>query len=272
MHWPGDAQATWNGLAGNLRGALAMSWSGFQYWSTDIGGFFRRDEWRSGVPEDDSTLLRPDPEVFIRWVQFGMLVSHSRFHGMVGREPWLFGDEAVAVTKRFIELRQSLLPYLLRCAAEAAETGVPLLRPVALEFPDDPGARHIDSEYLLGPDLLVAPVLEPGGRVDVYVPEGALDRPLHGRAIRGPPLGAARRRAARPPPAARPRGRGSVRGLSRQLGTSTTFRCSAGAASSPSNALTTSRQRHDVCDDPGSVDGAAVDQRDRVGEVSVERV
>jgi len=186
VHWPGDAQATWGGLAGNIRGALAMSWSGFQFWATDIGGFFRRDEWRSGVPEDDSTLMRPDTEVFIRWTQFGMLASHSRFHGMVGREPWLYGDEAVAITKKFIELRRTLLPYLLRCSAEAAETGVPLMRPLALEFPEDRGAYHVDSEYLLGPDLLVAPVLEPGGKVDVYVPEGTWTDHFTGESFTGP--------------------------------------------------------------------------------------
>ncbi|HET7567863.1 MAG TPA: TIM-barrel domain-containing protein [Gaiellaceae bacterium] len=186
VHWPGDAQATWNGLAGNLRGGLALAWSGFQYWSTDIGGFFRRDEWRSGVPEDDSTLKRPDPEVFIRWTQFGMLCSHCRFHGMVGREPWLYGDEAVAVTKAFVELRRSLLPYLLRCAEEAAQTGVPLMRPVAMEFPDDPGALHVDTEFLLGPDLLVAPVLTPSGDVDLYVPEGGWTDHFTGERFEGP--------------------------------------------------------------------------------------
>ncbi|HET7572636.1 MAG TPA: TIM-barrel domain-containing protein [Gaiellaceae bacterium] len=186
VHWPGDAQATWNGFAGNLRGGLALAWSGFQYWSTDIGGFFRRDEWRSGIPEDDSTLLPPDPELFTRWMQAGMLMSHCRFHGMLGREPWLYGDEVVAVTKRFVELRRSLLPYLLRCAAEAEESGVPLLRPVALEYPHDRGAFHVDSEFLLGPDLLVAPVLEPRGGVDVYVPEGGWTDHFTGERFEGP--------------------------------------------------------------------------------------
>lgn len=186
VHWPGDTQATWNGMAGQLRGGLALAWSGFAFWANDIGGFFRRDEWASSVPEDESTLLLPEPELFIRWTQYGMLCSHCRFHGMVGREPWRFGDEAVQVTKQFIELRTRLLPYLLRCAHEAAETGVPVLRPVAMEFPDDPGAVHVDTEYLLGPDLLVAPVLEPGGRVTVYVPPGGWVDHFTGERFEGP--------------------------------------------------------------------------------------
>src|SRR5207302_11157936 len=98
--------------------------------------------------------------------------SHSRFHGIMGREPWLFGDEALRIARDFIALRTRLRPYLLRLAEEAARTGWPLLRPVAFEYPDDIGARGVDTEFLLGPSLLVAPVLEPGGRVDVYVPPG----------------------------------------------------------------------------------------------------
>ena len=186
VHWPGDTQATWAGMAGQLRGGLSLAWSGFAFWANDIGGFFRRDEWASGVPEDESTLLRPDPELFVRWVQYGMLCSHCRFHGMLGREPWLYGDEAVAVTRRFAELRLALRPYLLRLAREASESGVPLMRPVAMEFPDDPGARHVETEYLLGPDLLVAPVLEPGGRADVYVPPGAWTDHFTGERYEGP--------------------------------------------------------------------------------------
>jgi alpha-D-xyloside xylohydrolase len=186
VHWPGDTQATWNGMAGNLRGGLALAWSGFAFWANDIGGFFRRDEWKTSVPEDEETIMRPDPELFVRWMQYGMLCSHCRFHGMAGREPWLYGDEAVAITRRFIELRTALRPYLLRCAEEAAQTGCPLLRPLSLEFPDDPGARDVDTEYLLGPNLLVAPVLEPGGRAEVYVPPGAWVDHFTGERFEGP--------------------------------------------------------------------------------------
>jgi alpha-D-xyloside xylohydrolase len=131
-------------------------------------------------------VYRPDPELFIRWSQYGLLCSHGRFHGMLGREPWLFGDEAVDVIKRFIALRTELRPYLIEQAEVAAETGCPVMRPIALEFPDDPGARNVDTEFLLGPGLLVAPVLEPGGDVELYVPEGRWTDQFTGAVYNGP--------------------------------------------------------------------------------------
>jgi alpha-D-xyloside xylohydrolase len=184
-HWSGDAQSTWAGLHGSVRGALAAAWSGFAHWACDIGGFYRRD---LGHPADDPTagFARPEPELFIRWMQFGLLCSHSRFHGIMGREPWLFGDDAVRIAREFIALRKQLRPYLLQLAEEAAQTGWPLLRPVAFEYPDDVGARGVDTEFLLGPSLLVAPVLEPGGRVDVYVPPGEWTDHFSGERLRGP--------------------------------------------------------------------------------------
>ena len=184
LHWSGDAQSTWAGMAGCLRGALALAWSGYAYWACDISGFFLRD-----VDDETSETFgfsRPGAELHIRWTQWGMLCSHTRFHGTQGREPWLFGDEAVAVARDFGALRKRLQPYLLRCAAEAAEHGVPVMRPLALEFPDDPTAWTVDTQYLLGPALLVAPVLEEGGRVDVYVPEGTWTDHFTGEQLTGP--------------------------------------------------------------------------------------
>jgi alpha-D-xyloside xylohydrolase len=175
VHWPGDAQSTWAGMAGNLRGALSAAWSGFAHWSTDIGGFFTRNyapQDRTSDEYSDPSVTRPEPELFVRWTQWAMFLSHNRFHGMLGREPWLFGDEAVEIVKTFLALRRRLKPYLLRLSEEAAATGVPLVRPMALEYPHDPATRWIDTQFLLGPDLLVAPVLEPGGRAEVYVPDG----------------------------------------------------------------------------------------------------
>lgn len=170
LHWSGDAQSTWAGLAGCLRGGLAASWSGFCFWTSDIGGFHLR---LLDLPDDPAFgFRRPDPELFVRWMQFGMLCSHTRFHGIEGREPWLFGDEAVTVTRDFAALRERLRRYLVACAAEAATTGCPVMRPLGLEFPDDPGCEQVETGYLLGPGLLVYPVLEPGGRVRVYLPPG----------------------------------------------------------------------------------------------------
>jgi len=183
-HWPGDSQSTWAGMAGNLRGALSAAWSGFAFWANDIGGFYVRDLDRA---EDEGFgIERPEPELFIRWMQYGLLCSHCRFHGILGREPWLYGDDAVRIARDFIALRTRLRPYLLRCAQEAADTGVPVMRPVALEFPGDRGAHGVDTEYLLGPSLLVAPVLQPGGRVDVYVPPGSWTDHFTGERFQGP--------------------------------------------------------------------------------------
>ncbi len=184
VHWPGDSQSTWAGMAGNLRGALSAAWSGFAFWANDIGGFYVRD--LDHAQDESWGMRRPDPELFVRWMQYGLLCSHCRFHGILGREPWLYGDDAVRIARDFIALRTRLRPHLLRCAREAAQTGVPVLRPVALEFPGDRGAHGVDTEYLLGPSLLVAPVLQPGGRVDVYVPPGGWTDHFTGEQVEGP--------------------------------------------------------------------------------------
>src|SRR5581483_6747982 len=184
LHWAGDSQSTWAGFRGALRGGLAAAWSGFAHWTSDIGGFYRRDLHHG----DDETngFRQVDTDLYIRWMQFGMLSSHTRFHGMSPREPWHFGDEAVDVARSFGALRARLRPYLLDCAEEAAQTGCPIMRPLALEFPDDPGARHVDTEYLLGPDLLVCPVLDPSGAVEAYIPAGRWTDHFTGASFDGP--------------------------------------------------------------------------------------
>lgn len=184
LHWAGDSQSTWAGLRGALRGGLSLAWSGFAHWTSDVGGFFFRD-----LHDDDEKTYgfrQVETELYIRWMQFGMLCSHTRFHGMQPREPWHFGDEAVAVARQFADLRRRLRPYLVAGAEEAARTGTPLMRPVAMEFPDDRGARHVDTEYLLGPALLVCPVLQPGGDVEVYFPPGVWTDHFTGESFQGP--------------------------------------------------------------------------------------
>lgn len=159
INWTGDAPCTWGGLAATLRAGLSLSLSGISMWSHDIGGFWNPDN-----------LNLPDPTLYVRWAQFGLLSSHARFHGIRGREPWYYGDEAVAIVRRFARLRYRLLPYIYSLAREAAATGLPVVRPLLLEYPDDPAAAGVDFEYLLGPDLLVAPVLNAEGRALVYLP------------------------------------------------------------------------------------------------------
>ncbi|MFG3498384.1 alpha-xylosidase [Streptomyces sp. NPDC047928] len=171
VHWGGDCFASFEAMAESLRGGLSLSLSGFGFWSHDIGGF-------EGTP---------DPEVFKRWLAFGLLSSHSRLHGnMSYRVPWEFGDEAVEVARRFTELKHRLMPYLYGAAVEARRDGTPLMRPMLLEFPDDPGCRTLDRQYMLGPDLLVAPVFSADGEVEFYVPEGVWTHLLTGETVTGP--------------------------------------------------------------------------------------
>src|SRR4051794_23865482 len=157
VHWGGDCESTFPAMAESLRGGLSLSASGFGYWSHDIGGF-------EGTP---------DADVFKRWVAFGLLSSHSRLHGSGSyRVPWAFDEEAVDVLRRFTRLKMTLMPYLAAVADEAHTQGVPMMRPMLLEFPDDPTSATLERQYMLGPDLLVAPVMSADGTVTYYVPEG----------------------------------------------------------------------------------------------------
>ncbi|WP_327113329.1 alpha-xylosidase [Streptomyces sp. NBC_01341] len=171
VHWGGDCWSSFEAMAESLRGGLSLSLSGFGFWSHDIGGF-------EGTP---------DPAVFKRWLAFGLLSSHSRLHGSSSyRVPWEFGDEAVDVARQFTRLKHRLMPYLYGAAVETHRTGVPTMRPLLLEFPDDPTARVADRQYLLGPDLLVAPVFSQDGTVEYYVPEGTWTHFLTGETVTGP--------------------------------------------------------------------------------------
>ncbi|MFT0761909.1 alpha-xylosidase [Actinomyces sp. F1_1611] len=155
VHWGGDSEPTFVSMAETLRGGLSLGMSGFGYWSHDMGGF-------EGTPRDD---------VFIRWFPFGMLSSHSRLHGSHSyRVPWNYGDTAVQVARRFIRLKNRLMPYIIHHARATTESGTPLMRHLILEYPEDRGSLHVDTEYLFGPDLLVAPVFNSEGEVDVYLP------------------------------------------------------------------------------------------------------
>ena len=158
VHWGGDNTSTFPSMAETLRGGLSLASSGFGYWSHDIGGF-------EGTP---------DPAVFKRWVAFGLLSSHSRLHGSDSyRVPWAFDDEAVEITAAFTQLKNTLMPYLYAASAQAAATGVSVARPMFFEFPADRTVAHLDRQYMLGSDLLVAPVMSADGVVEFYLPEGA---------------------------------------------------------------------------------------------------
>jgi alpha-D-xyloside xylohydrolase len=171
VHWGGDCESSYEAMAETLRGGLSLAASGFAYWSHDIGGF-------EGTP---------DAGVFKRWLAFGLLSSHSRLHGSNSyRVPWAFDDEAVSVARRFTELKISLMPYLARVADEGPADGTPMLRPMNLEFPDDPAVGYLDTQYMLGDALLVAPVFRPDGTVRFYVPAGSWTSLLDGSVVTGP--------------------------------------------------------------------------------------
>ncbi|MCM4077832.1 alpha-xylosidase [Paractinoplanes hotanensis] len=171
VHWGGDNSATYESMAESLRGGLSLMSSGFGFWSHDIGGFEGR----------------PDPAVFKRWIAFGLLSSHSRLHGNHSyRVPWLFDDESVEVLRFFTHLKHSLMPYLWEAARQAHEQGLPVMRPMVLGFPDDPAVTYVDRQYLLGGDLLVAPVFSEGGEVSYYVPAGRWTSFLTGEVVEGP--------------------------------------------------------------------------------------
>ncbi len=171
VHWGGDCQSTFPSMAESLRGGLSLALSGFGYWSHDIGGF-------EGMP---------DPAVFKRWAAFGLLSSHSRLHGSSSyRVPWAFDEEAVEVTRTFARLKLSLMPYLAGLAEEAHTSGIPIMRPMVLEFPDDRGAVGVQTQYLLGDRLLVAPVFSADGHADFYLPEGIWTHALTGERLAGP--------------------------------------------------------------------------------------
>lgn len=157
VHWGGDNSSSFESMAESLRGGLSLSLSGFGYWSHDIGGFEGN----------------PDPAVFKRWLAFGLLSSHSRLHGNESvRVPWSIDEEAVDVTRTFANLKKKLHPYLIATMREVSERGLPMMRPMLLEFPEDPTAWFLDQQYMLGSDLLVAPVFSAEGDVTFYLPAG----------------------------------------------------------------------------------------------------
>ena len=170
VHWGGDCLASYESMAETLRGGLSLSLCGFGFWSHDIGGF-------------ESTAT---PDLYKRWVAFGLLSSHSRLHGNSAyKVPWLYDEEAVDVLRFFTKLKCKLMPYIFSAAVEAVEKGIPVLRPMVLEFPDDPACNYLDRQYMLGSSLLVAPIFSPDGEVQYYVPEGIWTNILTGEKIVG---------------------------------------------------------------------------------------
>lgn len=160
VHWGGDCLSNFKSMSDTLHGGLSFLSSGFSFWSHDIGGF-----------EDGPDT--PTADLYKRWTQFGLLSSHSRYHGSdVYRVPWNFDDEAVTNTRKYVDLKLSLMPYLYTQAAHSAAYGNPLMRPMWFEFGADYNTHTIANQYMFGSQILVAPVFNPEGNVHFYLPAG----------------------------------------------------------------------------------------------------
>ena len=154
--WGGDVASTYPAMGSTLRGGLSHGLSGVPFWSHDAGGFHGT----------------PTPDLYVRWAQFAALSPLVRFHGTTSRLPWEFPEDAERVVVEALRLRYRLMPYIYSCAVESARTGIPLMRALLVDHPADPAAWGAELEYLLGPDLLVAPMHDPSGERDVYLPAG----------------------------------------------------------------------------------------------------
>ncbi len=170
VHWGGDCWSDYESMAESLRGGLSLTSSGFGFWSHDIGGF-----------EDQSTA-----DVYKRWCAFGLLSTHSRLHGSSSyRVPWIYDEEAVEVLRFFAKLKARLMPYLYRNAVETSVTGIPMMRSMALEFPKDKNCGHLETQYMLGDSLLVAPIFNDKGIAEYYLPKGTWTSLLTGEVKQG---------------------------------------------------------------------------------------
>ena len=156
LHWGGDAATNNIGMLGDLRGGLSFGLSGFSFWSHDMGGFV------TASPED----------IYRRWLPFGFLSSHTRAHGAPPTEPWLISESFTKAFRECAEMKYRLMPYIYAQAKDCTERGLPMVRALLVEFPDDPGAWLVEDEYMFGSQMLVAPLLESGNSRMVYLPKG----------------------------------------------------------------------------------------------------
>jgi alpha-D-xyloside xylohydrolase len=171
VHWGGDSWSTFESMAESLRGGLSLSLSGFGFWSHDIGGF-----------EGTAPAF-----VYKRWAAFGLLSSHSRLHGSSSyRVPWAYDQEACDVLRQFTKLKCRLMPYLWKSALQAHREGIPMMRAMLIEFPEDRACDWLDRQYMLGEALLVAPIFTEEGTVDYYLPAGRWTNLLSGQVQEGP--------------------------------------------------------------------------------------
>ncbi|MGF7140584.1 glycoside hydrolase family 31 protein [Roseimarinus sediminis] len=162
LHWGGDAAATWDGIAGSLKGGLHLGLSGFGFWSHDVPGFHSSPNFMNSVVPDD---------LYVRWTQFGVFSSHLRYHGTSKREPYEY-PAVSGIVRKWLKLRYALIPYIVEQSKKSTQTGYPVLRALLMHYPGDKMCWHIDDQYMFGDDILVAPVMNSENQRDVYLPEG----------------------------------------------------------------------------------------------------
>jgi alpha-D-xyloside xylohydrolase len=175
VQWGGDSYCCLDQMANQLRGLLSYAMSGVPFCSHDVGGFDYPPQAFDCSQQVETWFLeehRLDPIVYARWLQFGVFSSHIRAHGKQPREPWMYGPEVEAIAHRYLRLRYRLLPYLYSQAVRSSQTGLPMARPMVLEFQSDPTTYPLDLQYMFGDCFLVAPVVNPSGRCQVYLPQG----------------------------------------------------------------------------------------------------
>ena len=167
--WGGDPTTDWgfDGLQSSIRQGLTMGLSGVSIWGSDIGGFF-------ALARDQT-----NPELLKRWIQFGAVSGVMRTQangfalGQRSRRAQIFDRDVMPIWRRYAKLRTQLYPYLASADDKYQRSGLPIMRHLALAYPDDPEATKREDEFLFGPDLLAAPVIEPGAtRRTLYLPSG----------------------------------------------------------------------------------------------------
>ena len=162
LHWGGDSASSWDGMAGSLKGGLHFGLSGFAFWSHDVPGFH-------SIPDFMNSPI--NPQVYVRWTQFGVFTSHIRYHGTCKREPWHY-PEIAPIIKRWWKLRYRLIPYIIQQSEMACQSGLPIVQALLFHHPNDRQCWHIDDEYYFGNEFLVCPVMNDKGIRDIYLPDG----------------------------------------------------------------------------------------------------
>lgn len=175
LHWGGDSESSWAGMAGSLKGGLHLGLSGFAFWSHDVPGFH-------STPDFMNSPL--DEQVYVRWTQFGVFTSHMRYHGTCKREPWHY-PRIAPIVKRWWNLRYRLIPYIIEQSELACKSGLPIVQALLIHHPNDRQVWHIDDEYYFGNEFLVCPVMNAENRRDIYLPEGPWVNFLTGERLEG---------------------------------------------------------------------------------------